>query len=375
MDPKTLEATLQEAARWHARLQAADCTPQDRIDFDQWRHSDAAHAQAFALAELTHLQLNRLAADPRLQAMAQTARSAAVDDERRGERRDEQLDEQLNVSHAPFTQATIATDLPPSTRGTPRHRPRWFVPAALAATAAVAALTLHVAPDIIDSEPASIAYDAPPDRTRTVTLADGSIVQLDVASRIQVSLRDDQRLVTLQSGRAVFEVAHDRSRPFSVTAGNTRTTALGTRFQVQLDTQQVLVTLTQGSVAIDNAQPRSGAAHDWHEQLRPGEQLRLDTRTATRQLSIVDTGAVTSWTRGRHLFRGTPLREALDEVNRYAHKKVRLGDPSLADMPVGGNFIAGDSELIVAAFAAVLPLSVVDGNREIILFRCYDSPP
>jgi transmembrane sensor len=367
MDPKTLEATLQEAARWHARLQAVDCTPQDRIDFDQWRHRDAAHAQAFALAEHTNLQLNRLAAEPRLQAMAQTARSAGVDDEYCGE--------ELDVDQASVTQATIATGLASSTLGTPRHRPRWFVPAALAATAAVAALTLHVALDIMDSEPASIAYDAPPDRTRTVTLADGSIVQLDVASRIQVSLRDDQRLVTLQAGRAVFEVAHDRSRPFSVTAGDTRTTALGTRFQVQLDTQQVLVTLTQGSVAIDNAQPGSGAAHDWHEQLRPGEQLRLDTRTATRQLSVVDTGAVTSWTRGRHLFHGTPLREALDEVNRYAHKKVRLGDPSLADMPVGGNFIAGDSQLVVAAFAAALPLSVVDGNREIILFRRYDSPP
>jgi len=53
---------------------------------------------------------------------------------------------------------------------------------------------------------------------------------------------------------------------------------------------------------------------------------------------------------------------------------VRLGDPALADLPVAGNFIAGDSDVVVAAFAAVLPLRVVaSGDREIILFRRYDA--
>ncbi len=81
---------------------------------------------------------------------------------------------------------------------------------------------------------------------------------------------------------------------------------------------------------------------------------------------------VTSWSRGRLVFRGTPLSDALDEVNRYGDRKVRLGDPELAQLPVGGNFIAGETDLIVSAFAAALSLRVVDGGSgEIILFRRY----
>jgi ferric-dicitrate binding protein FerR (iron transport regulator) len=53
---------------------------------------------------------------------------------------------------------------------------------------------------------------------------------------------------------------------------------------------------------------------------------------------------------------------------------VRLGDPELADLAVGGNFIAGETDLIVSAFAAVLPLRVSEGTAgEIILFRRYSA--
>jgi ferric-dicitrate binding protein FerR (iron transport regulator) len=41
----------------------------------------------------------------------------------------------------------------------------------------------------------------------------------------------------------------------------------------------------------------------------------------------------------------------------------------LADLPVSGSFISGDSAVIVAAFAAVLPLRVADGGNELLLFR------
>jgi transmembrane sensor len=331
MDLMENERTLQEAAGWHARLHAADCTEEDRVAFEQWRRGDVARARAYETAERTSSQLDSLALDPRLQAMASQARAASVRPARR--------------------------------------RIGWTVPAALAASAAVAMFVFRFLPDALDDGTATVAYESSADKTRIVTLSDGSTVQLDVGTRMTAQMSSDRRRITLLSGRAMFDVAHDRSRPFSVAAGDSRTTALGTRFQVELDPTEVVVTLAQGSVAIDD----ESVAHDWHEQLRPGEQLSVDMKTALLTKTTVDPSMVTSWTRGRHLFRGTPLHEAVDEVNRYAQKKIRIGDPSLADLPVGGNFIAGDSELIVAAFAAVLPLSVVsDGNKEIILFRRHE---
>ena len=63
------------------------------------------------------------------------------------------------------------------------------------------------------------------------------------------------------------------------------------------------------------------------------------------------------------------MADALQEVNRYAATKVRLADPTLVDLPVSGTFIAGDSEAAVAAFAAVLPLTLATDGGELLLFR------
>jgi len=53
---------------------------------------------------------------------------------------------------------------------------------------------------------------------------------------------------------------------------------------------------------------------------------------------------------------------------------VRLGDPDLADLPVDGNFIAGETDRIVSALAAALPVRVAQaGAGEIILFRRYEA--
>jgi len=345
MDLMENERTLQEAAGWHARLHSADCTEEDRLAFEQWRRSDVAHARAYEIAERTSSQLDSLVLDPRLQALALLAREEIA--------------------------AENTTQNMRSSRETRwgGRRLRWTIPAALAASVAVAMLVFRFLPDALDDGSATMVYESPKDRTRSVTLSDGSTVQLDIGTRLTVQMSPERRRITLLAGRAMFEVAHDRSRPFSVAAADSRTTALGTRFQVELDPAQVIVTLAQGSVAIDD----ESVGQEWHEQLKPGEQLSVDMKTAMLTKTTVDPSVVTSWTRGRHLFRSTPLHEAVDEVNRYAQKKIRIGDPSLADLPVGGNFIAGDSELIVAAFAAVLPLSVVnDGNKEIILFRRHE---
>lgn len=340
MDLKLEDRILDEAARWFARLQAADCSLQERAAFRKWQQADERHALAYEQACQSAAGIDQLMAlDPRMQAL---------------------LDEALVPAVAPEPVRGIARV----------SRCRWPIPAALAASAALAFVSLWLvgegtrAPDavVLQSEAAA----------RTVKLEDGSTVQMDVNTKLRVRMTAKRRDVTLEAGRAMFDVAHDRSRPFSVTAATSRTIALGTQFQVELDRSKVVVTLAEGSVAIHNA----GPTQTWQERLHPGEQLRIDVASAERNKRVVDPAVVTSWTRGRLVFRGTRLADAIEQVNRYSTRKVRLADPSLDDLQVAGNFIAGDSDLIVDALASALPLRVVDGgDREIILFRRYDDDP
>jgi transmembrane sensor len=330
MDFTNTDRPLQEAARWHARLQAGDCSEQERTAFELWRNEHPAHARAYEQAEQVAANVDRLMmTDPRMQALAARA-------------------------------------LKPSTEK--RITPRWTVPAALAAGLALAVVAIQFSTHLLSPAVPTVAYDTAAQR-RTVTLEDGSRVEMDVTTRIEVRMTADRREIELLEGRALFDVAHDASRPFAVTAAGARTTALGTRFQVQSESGRVLVTLAEGSVAVDDVSKDSG----WRGKLVPGEQVSIDAIERNADKYTVDLQYATSWSRGRHVFRGTPLAEAIEEINRYAVRKVRLGDPSLAGLPVGGNFLTGDSELIVEALASVLPVRVVvGGSDEILLFRRYE---
>jgi transmembrane sensor len=332
------ERTLQEAARMYARLQAVDCTPAEHDAARAWQEADSSHRQAFELAKRVSTDIGALAND---------------------ERFDSKLQALADEAFAAYPARSVG----------PRRSTQWRIAAGLAATLFVAIVAWQM-PSLVTAPSQSIAYESLPYERRVVTLEDGSIVQMDVNTRLAVRMSPQRRQIDLLSGRALFEVAHDSTRPFSVSAAGSRTTALGTKFQVQRDDTKVLVTLTQGSVQVDHGARQSGST--WHERLVPGEQLSIDTVNNGHSRQLVDVHAMTSWTLGRHIFRGTSLQAAIDEVNRYADKKVRLGDPSLANLPVAGNFLVGDSKVVVTAFAAVLPLRVVSaGDRELILFRSY----
>jgi len=67
---------------------------------------------------------------------------------------------------------------------------------------------------------------------RTVTLADGSIIELNTNSAIAVAFGRDERNVALEHGEAVFRVGKDSSRPFLVTVGDRDVRDIGTIFNI-----------------------------------------------------------------------------------------------------------------------------------------------
>ena len=61
----------------------------------------------------------------------------------------------------------------------------------------------------------------------------------------------DRRLVELQRGEALFEVAHDPKRPFEVTANRVTSRAVGTKFSVRLyEDERVETVVAEGRVLV-----------------------------------------------------------------------------------------------------------------------------
>lgn len=345
MENQKTDKLLEEAARWSARLRAADFSESERAELQQWLQADTAHADAFAAAKLVAdgvRELTRL--DPRLSAM---------------------VDEAYAMGTAAGSNAA---------RPLPRLKSRWALGTGFAAVLAM--LTLVGGRGTTQSqspEPPTQIYAAG-ETVRQVLLEDGSQLSLDTGARVSVRLSAHERRLQLLAGRALFEVAHDRNRPFSVEANGVVTTALGTRFQVdRAQDHSVSVVLSEGSVEVDQRLERG---IERNTRLRPGQQIVADARGEADWIKQdVDTEVATSWSRGRLVFRATPLAQAVAEVNRYSPIRLVIADPALSELAVSGNFIPGDGRPIATAFAEVLPLRLVETGGEIVLFLRHDHDP
>jgi transmembrane sensor len=195
-----------------------------------------------------------------------------------------------------------------------------------------------------------------------VRLDDGSLVRLNTESEVRVLYTAGRRLVDLVRGQAFFEVRPDADRTFRVTADGLEVVALGTRFDVMnLSGQPARVVLAEGAVRV------AGAEGGWDRELSRAGQAVLAGPGAAPEVGTLDLEAVTSWTAGLLTFRGTPLGQAVDEVNRYSRVKIDMQATGLSELQVDGVFEAGDFQAFLSAVTALFPLEAHRSGDRIVL--------
>lgn len=212
---------------------------------------------------------------------------------------------------------------------------------------------------------------------RTLTLEDGTRVELNTNSRLQVKFDRNMRKVVLNAGEAYFQVAHEQ-RPFVVIAGSRKVIAVGTEFTVRHDdpsAEAVTVTLIEGRVAVVPLEAANVLPPNPTSQvlvLKAGQRLQL-----RRGVSVVDAPQmerVTGWMRGKLIFDHTPLAEAATEFSRYSSTKVVVAAPGAAGIPVGGVFGIGDAKSFARAVADSYNLQVTARGNELILEPATEHP-
>lgn len=296
-----LDIRRQQAASWFTRLGQRRVSTDDVKAFSAWRR-DPDNARAYDRVESVWAATNALADDPEISALTAEA---------------------LGRAPPPVRARAMVSGI---------WKPLGGLAVAVVALAVVGVWALN----------RPLTYVTAVGEQRTVRLEDGSRVTLDTGSRIQVRLGDARRSVALVSGQAFFDVAGDPARPFVVSVGDTRVTAIGTRFDIRRLGDGARVTLIEGRVTVRQT---SQASDGW--SLDPGQQVVTAAPRPT--VATVDVAQETSWTTGRLIFRETPIRAAVAEINRYNETKIDLRASHIADIPVSGVFDTGDTDGFVAA--------------------------
>lgn len=204
---------------------------------------------------------------------------------------------------------------------------------------------------------------------RTLRLTDGSLMHLNSSSQASVHFSDGERLIEVDRGQLMFEVAHDLNRPFRVRVDGVEMTALGTKFDVYRKPSEVAVTVLEGRVLV-----RSLAGEGAPLRLGAGEQTRIGRKTGKPRAVTVDARAETAWLQGDIRFFRKPLAEVAEEFNRYSEKPVDIEDAALRELRVTGIFNAYDTESFLEFLRRLNYISIQTDSDRIRITTRHDAP-
>jgi transmembrane sensor len=196
---------------------------------------------------------------------------------------------------------------------------------------------------------------------RSITMEDGSIVELNARSKVRIAFNERQRDVELLEGQALFRVAKDHQRPFVVHAGMTSVRAVGTQFDVNRKSSGTVVTVLEGRVAVLSAEP---TVSEPQILLASGEQMRV-TPTEVRKVESPDLEAATAWTQHLLVFDGTALGEVIEEFGRHSTRRIVVDSPQLAALKISGQYTSTNPDSLLRFLSLQPGVSVSEVNGEI----------
>lgn len=163
-------------------------------------------------------------------------------------------------------------------------------------------------------------------RRKEIHLRDGSTVILGPETSLSVTFDTWVRRLTLNRGRALFDVEHHSRWPFVVQAGSGTITDVDTAFIVDRTAHKVVVTVTQGAVdvawrptrppSVNVSAPLARVALS-PIRLHVGQRLTYTDLGVIRRRSRVDTKVAASWALPPVQFLNRSLGDVMRAIQPY----------------------------------------------------------
>jgi transmembrane sensor len=334
-DEEIRAAIAQQAGEWFIANQAGSLNEEDGAAFLAWLRASPIHVKEYlGVARIAH-RLPAAVGEPQVPLETFLAQAAAGDD----------------VSVVSLQRPEPEQE-PPALRR--RSSRAWPIAASLFVLAAGVLWWVH------DGELFGIpkTYRTAHGEQSVQRLPDGSVLRLDTDSEATVRYSGRERLIEVNRGQALLEVAHESNRRLRVTAGDAGAIAVGTQFDVYRKVGAIEITVAHGEIAVFTGEPswlRSAVGIPAAVQrVTAGYQVRIDAGVMSAQPIHVDLDQTLGWLQHKIVFEHRPLGEVAAEFNRYGSIPVEIEGATLRALPVSGMFDADDTESFVA-FLQTLP--------------------
>jgi transmembrane sensor len=331
-------AIAEQAGEWFVKNDEGPLDGRDSVALAAWLKTSPVHVEKFLGVSAIARDLREVGADPEFSVDAVVASARAEND----------------TPIQPLWPRLIAPVREISSR-------RWLTALTMAAVA-VLSLGLFslrnsrpIAPVSAAGGATALNFETRHGEQLSRRLADGSVLNLNTDSAVTVQFDKTERLVTLTSGQADFEVAHETGRAFRVFAGSAVVIAIGTKFDVRLEHDSTVVTVVEGRIAVGpsrmlgNLGTGSSQNHSPRfVQVSADQQIRVTEAEWPATPIAVDAQHTTAWLHREIVFDHEPLERVAAEFNRYAPQPIEIATPALRNLQISGAFATDDTDAFIA---------------------------
>ncbi len=314
---ETLSPAMSQALEFAERLTTGVAVREDVAALEVWCAQSVAHAEAFAeamtLRDTIKLNAAALRADI-------AARETAV--------------------------------APHSSRG--HFDRRYIIGGALAASVAGAAVLIRP-PMAMWPSLAELGAQFRTERFDVKTVSVGK-ARVEFNRVTSASLKNGR--LHLIEGEVLVEIA--QSAPLTLSAGSGTIEASAAKLDVLRVSENTCVTCLSGEATV--LHPKSPTPI----RILAGQQVRYDQRQADA-VETADLESTLAWRHDLIIFRNTPLKRVIENVNRYRNGQILLADQTRGDVPVSGVFKIGETGQIIKAIQSVTGLSATRLPNQITL--------
>lgn len=183
---------------------------------------------------------------------------------------------------------------------------------------------------------------------RSLQLEDGSQLQLNTATAVNIHYGATLREVQLLRGEILVQTARDtQARPFVVHSPQGSVLALGTRFLVRSADDRTRVSVLQHAVEVRTASLLPAV------RVEAGQQLVFG-RDDVGAVQVISPQS-DAWTRGMLLVNDWRLGDMINELQRY-HSGYLSCATQVAGLRISGGFHLGDVNRVLDDLTATLPV-------------------
>jgi transmembrane sensor len=410
--PKLNRQILEEASEWFVDFRVGDADATARAHFDEWLRRSPEHIRAYWEIAKTYVELPDQSDFGKLDVAALIAYARSDDNvvPLNAGTQPNRPHGMAAVDASGQAQAAELAEMPVPYR-LPRRR--------LAAAAAACALLASAAGGLLWHTNRFPTYSTDIGERRSLTLADGSAVDLNARSSIRIEFSNAERRVELLHGQALFQVAKDKHRPFIVRTADASVRAIGTQFDVYRKAAGTTVTVLEGEVAVystarqdmnqsgsafpppgslttpsalDSAERRANHPFGTPQSFNPsgatttiasvptglldpsgsaaillsaGEQVTVTPQLAVPAPQHADITATTAWMQHRLIFDGTRLADVVEEFNRYNRRQLVVDEGSLSEFHVSGVYSSTDPTSLLRFLQDQPGVKITESESEI----------